>query len=195
MLADPVSYKYRWMILLYEDPNKDFNELASIAKSVLKRVFDIKVENIKLKTVINNVTIQKIAPEMVVRMVTVDHDAEDENPTFKEYLIAAKNKQITERRYKDLPADIAIELLQRRTLLDKKFTFVKRLFFGHKEYRVTQFTEGELNRVLKETVEEIYNSEVEISENDLQFNLYNPKFVIEKLTTVLADYLASINEE
>ena len=23
---NPVSYKYRWMILLYEDPNKDFNE-------------------------------------------------------------------------------------------------------------------------------------------------------------------------
>ncbi|QJD77029.1 hypothetical protein [Spirosoma rhododendri] len=60
--SNPQNYKYQWVVLLYEDPNKDFNEISSTAKSVLKKVFDIKVENIKLKTVINNVTIQKIAP-------------------------------------------------------------------------------------------------------------------------------------
>ena len=110
-------------------------------------------------------------------------------------LIVSKNKHIMERRYKEVPAETAISLLKKRDFLDKKFQYIKRVIFGNKEYRVTQFSSGEINNKLKELVEEIYNSEVEITEKDLQNNLYNSTFVVEKLTPVLQAYLLSINEK
>ena len=86
---DPNNYKYQWVILLYEDPNKDFNEIASTAKAVLNKVLDIKVKNVKLNTVINDITIKEIAPEIIVKMITVDYDSDNESPEFKEYLIVS----------------------------------------------------------------------------------------------------------
>lgn len=193
--SNPQNYKYQWVVLLYEDPNKDFNEISSTAKSALKKVFDIKAENIKLKTVINNVTIKKIAPEMTVRLVVIDHNSDEEPPEFNEYLVDVKNKSITERQYKNLPADKAIDLIKKRPFLDKAFQIFKRIKFGPKEYRVTQFTEGEITRKLKEQVEEIYNSEIEITEKELQNDLYSVNFITDKLKKVLTEYLANVDEK
>ncbi|GAB3721944.1 hypothetical protein [Spirosoma lituiforme] len=183
-----VQYKYYWIILLYEDPNKVFNELASTAKAVLNKVLNIKIENIKLKKVINDITIKKVAPELIIRLVTVDHDVDNEQPELKRYLIEAKNKIVIERRYKNLPAEETISLLENRQDTRKKFQNIKRVIFGNQEYRYTQSSEGELNQRIKETVEEIYNSEIPISEKDLQDNLYNHTFVIDKFKQVLTEY-------
>ncbi len=120
------QYKYYWIVLLYEDPNKVFNELSGTAKAVLNKVLNIKIENIKLKKLINEIITKKVAPELIAKLVTI-HDVDNEQPELKDYLIEAKNKVVIERRYKNLPAKETIALLEIRQDTRKKFQNIKRV--------------------------------------------------------------------
>ena len=85
----------------------------------------------------------------------------------------------------NLPSESSIELISNK---NKIYQAVKSFIFGKKEYRITQAYKEESNR-LSEVVEEIYNAEIIISEDELQNELYDIKFVVNKLKPILSEYL------
>ena len=70
-------------------------------------------------------------------------------------------------------------------------SFQKRIIkfiFRNKEIRLTNEFE-EAKEKIKETVEEIFNSTVPITEEETK-QLFEPEFIIEKMTLVLQEYLS-----
>ncbi|MCU0352044.1 MAG: hypothetical protein MUF43_14650 [Flavobacterium sp.] len=192
---DPNNYRYQWIILLYEDPNKENADIVNTAKLVLKKILKIEVKNIKLSTVIESLKENEATPLVALKFITLDFDPDDEIPKFKYYLVSQKVKTINELVYEDLPSENAIELISPEdNLLKKGFQAIKRFLLGKKEFRVTQTYEEATERI-KEVVEEIYNSDTIITEEDLQKNVYETNFVIDKFKPVLSEYLNNNNEE
>lgn len=191
---DPNNYRYQWIILLYEDPNKENADIVNTAKLVLKRVLRIEVKNIKLSTVIESLKEALITPFVALKFTTLDFDPDDESPKFKQYMVSQKVKTINEMLYEDLPSENAVELISTKSSIKNGFQAVKRFLLGKKEFRITQIFE-EANEKVKELVEEIYNSDSIITEDDLQNNVYETTFVLDKFKPVLSEYLNNKNEE
>lgn len=192
---DPNNYRYQWIILLYEDPNKENADIVATAKIVLKDVLRIDVKNIKLKTVIENLRQAKYANELQIKLVTQEYDVDKGIPHFHEYLVSSKTKTINEYVYTQMPAEAAINLINKENFITKGLQAIKRIFLNNREYKITQTFEEEAEEKIKEIVEEIYNSDISISEDDLQNRLYDTKFVMDKLIPILTDYLKNIEND
>lgn len=187
------SFKYQWVILIYEDPNKDSADLISTAKLALSKVLKIKIRNVKLKSALESIKREEVIPDVIVRLTSTDYDYEADKPLFRTYLVGGQTKIITEQHYKDLPAENAISLINASVLTNVVFRAVKRFIKGKKEIKFTQFSNEETGDSIKQLVEEIYNSEVQITDEELVNEIYNHNFIISKMKPILFEYLSQIN--
>ncbi|MDH4462173.1 MAG: hypothetical protein QE277_12175 [Flectobacillus sp.] len=191
----PEKYRYQWIFLLYEDPNKESSDVIGTAKIVLKDILNIEVKNIKLNTVIEALRDAKVTPLVELKITTLDFDIEDNYPKLKNYITSRKVKTIDESIYENLPSEDAIDLITfGKNFFRKGYQVVKRFILGNKEFKITQ-TYEDANEKIKEVVEEIYNSETTITEDELQNELYETDFVLGKLVPILSQYLNNKDED
>jgi len=184
------TYSSNWAIFVYDDPNKDNGEMIATTRLVLTKVLNIKIKNIKLHSALEKIRKAEVVKDAIVRVTTIDNDMDSGIPIFSTYLIGNRTKVITESFYRDLPAEDAIKLLNVDQVKNLSFNSVKRLILNeNKEIKVTQSSEEEASEKIKETIEEIFNSEVQITEDELQNYVYNPNFVIEKLKPVFHEFI------
>lgn len=193
---NPQTYRSQWVILLYEDPNKENADIAGTAKLVLKKILDIDVKNVKLKTVIEKIKEAQYTPELNIKLTSLEHNVDTGIPEYKIYLFSSRTKTTSEYVYKDLPADGAIDIISKEnSLLKRGMQVIKRVVLGKKEFKITQINESfEAEEMISEKIEEIYNADTPISEKELQEKVYNDDFVMEKLTPILLEYTKNIVE-
>ncbi|GAB4029631.1 hypothetical protein [Spirosoma jeollabukense] len=187
------SFRYQWVILIYEDPNKESSDIISSAKIALSKILKIKIKNIKLKSALEAIEREETIPDVIIRVSSVDYDYESDMPIFRTYLVGSQTRIITESHYKDLPAESAINLISTSALKNVAFRAVKRFIKGKKEIKFTQYSNEEVGDSIKQMVEEIYNSETEITEEDLKNNIYNINFIMNTMQPVLFEYLSQID--
>lgn len=189
---NPTKYKCNWVVLLYEDPNKENIDITTTAKLTLSKIVGIEIKNVKMSSVIESLQQKKEAPELNISFTTTEYNTFEESIAYSEYLVSTKTKTIKEYTYRNVPEQDAKKLLSAKNYVKKGSKVVKRLLFGKHEFKVTQqFVESnkEAQEKLRETIEEIYNEKTQISEKDMKENLYDLEFILGKFETILKNYL------
>jgi len=182
------NYQYQWKILLYEDPTKENSELVSISKLVLEKVFNIKICNIKLDRVLKELQEKKLISELSMQFISLTYDENEVDSYMKEYLVKSSLRKQKYENFKNVPFK-EFEKLIRDT--EYKQDYQKRIvkfLLNKKEVKLTNEFEEAKDKI-KETVEEIFNSNVIIKEDDID-NLFKTDFIIEKMSPVLEEYLS-----
>lgn len=185
------EYQYQWKILLYEDPTKDNKELVSICKIVLEKVFGIKVKNIKLDKLLEQLRNKKILPELSLHFTSHTFDDNEVDSYLRNYVVKSSKTEIKKENFKDVPIDLIEETINDTSYEEHYQKRILKFPFGKKEVKLTNELDEAKNKI-KSTVEEIFNSEVNITEEEVD-KLFELDFIIEKLTPVLQDYMSEMD--
>ena len=66
-----------------------------------------------------------------------------------------------------------------------------KLIIGKKEYRISKELINDASEELKETAEKIFNAVTSITQDELDNKVHNQDFVVEKLSSILTNYLSN----
>ena len=181
-------YRY-FVILVYEDPTKTNQEISKIAKTILKKVCNTPVANIKLPSILNELrTIGKI-PELQMRYSAIYHHENDVDVKYREYLVSGKLKKQKEDHFRNIPVEEMESLISESDNDDDFQKKEAKILVGKKEYKITRELLDEANETVKETAEKVFNASTSISEEQLE-NVHNIHFIIEKLSPILENFLS-----
>ena len=185
---DEEVYQYQWKILLYEDPSKENRELVSICKTVLEKVFEIKVCNIKLDRVLKLLKDKKIISELSMQFNSQTNDENEVETNFKQYLVNSRLKKIKLENFEDIPFESVESLINDTEYENEYQKRVLKFIFKNKEIKITnEYVEAK--EIIKDTVEEIFNSEIKISESEID-SLFKTEYIMEKMSPVIQEYLS-----
>jgi hypothetical protein len=182
------EYQYQWKILLYEDPTKENRELVSICKIVLEKVFEIKICNIKLDRVLKLLKDKKVISELTMQFNSQSNDDNEVETKLREYLVKSNLKKIRFENFKNVPFKEVEKIISDK---DYESEYQKRTIkfsFNKKEIKLTnEFQEAK--ETIKDTVEEIFNSEIIVNESEID-SLFHTEFILEKLSPIIQEYLS-----
>ncbi|WCC46586.1 hypothetical protein [Tenacibaculum finnmarkense] len=182
--------QFKWIIFLYEDPNKNNSEIVNASKMVLKEILDIEIKNIKLNDIISRFKKNKIIPELSLKLSSFEFDENDEDYHFHEYVTESKSSKIKETVYKDIPLDKVKKIIEDTKIF--KF-FSKRslkITNGKQQFKIEQNSIDEVIEKINEVAEESYNFSTEITSNEIENDeIYKTSFIIKKLQPVIENFL------
>ncbi|TXH21289.1 MAG: hypothetical protein E6Q95_04095 [Chitinophagaceae bacterium] len=190
---DRTNYLRYFIVLVYEDPTKNNEEISKIAKAVLNRILNIPVANIKLPTILDELRSIGTIPELQIKYSAVYNHENDVDLKYREYLVSGKLKKQKEDNFKNMPVDKIEELLNEPEEEDYQKKEAK-LTVGKKEYRISKELINEASEALKETAEKVFNASTSITEEELNNQIHNTEFIFSKLTPILENFLSTDNE-
>jgi hypothetical protein len=185
---DRSHYSRYFMVLVYEDPTKDNDQIIKITKAVLNRVLHIPVANIKLPTILEELRAIGNIPELQVKYSAIFNQENDVDLKYREYLVKGKLKKTKEDYFKNMPVD-RIEELLRETDDEGYQKKEARLIVGKKEFKISKELVSEASEALKETAEKVFNASTSITQEELSNDLHKTDFIFSKLLPVLENYL------
>lgn len=182
------TYSCYFLMLAYEDPNKETGTVSKLAKEVAKKVLDFPVQNIKMPLVLQELKRIGIIPELSVKYFSIENSGKNIGEVYKEYVVRTRLKSEDTRDFKNMPFDIVNKLLN-DTEEDgnyiKKETF---LGLGKMEYHITKQLIAEAGEELKETAEKIFNASVAITPKEVEEDIYKTDFILNKMRSVITNY-------
>ena len=187
------NYTRYFLILIYEDPNKDSNELTKISKNVVNKILNIPIQNIKLSTILDEIQSISTVPELQIRYYGINNADNEVDIKYREYSQSCKIKKTKENSFKNMPFQTMQELLEETDNSGEYQRKETKLIIGKKEYRISKEIFNEASETLKETAEKIFNSTISITQEEFE-KIYNTDFIVEKLSAVLTNYLSTEQE-
>ncbi|MDC7225222.1 MAG: hypothetical protein PQJ61_00495 [Spirochaetales bacterium] len=187
---DPEELVYRWLIFLYEDPNKENKEISSIIKLVAKRILDIEIKNVKLNDVLAKIKKMGNIPELRIRLFSVITEDNEVDIMHKEYLSKFKLKKEKDISYRNIPYDDTADLIKNIDYEDFDSSEIK-VSDGNNEIRI----KGHLNNAkekVDQIAEEIFNERIYIEEEEMA-HIYEEDFIVNKIKIVINRFM-KINE-
>lgn len=188
---DSNQYKHQWIILIYEDPHKDTQDIISTVKLVINKILEIPTSNIKLPEILNDLNKIKHIPELSLSFSAISNDENEVDARYRTYLVASKFRKQKEDKFENMPFKSIEELLKDLSYESEYQKRTVKITLGKKEYRITRDAMIEAKGIIQETTEEIFNETIGITESELKEKIYNVDFIIDKLTPVLQNYLSS----
>ncbi len=186
------NFKYEWIILVYEDPNKEASEIISIAKIVLKKILNISIANVKLPDLVEKLNQISIIPELQLKLSSIEYEDSDVDNDLVEYLLQSKVIKQKENVFLNVPFQKVKELINSLRFVEKYRKKRIKIINGKNEITILQEHINEAEDKLKTTIEEIFNQSSIIHQNDIDNDLiYKEDFIVEKLKPVLDNYLVS----
>lgn len=187
------SYTHHYIILIYEDPTKNHDEITKLTKNVLNKILQIPIANVKLPTIMEELRQIKVIPELKVKYSAIYYNDNDVDIKYREYLIDGKFKKEKEDHFKNMPFEKVEELINEKNEDDfqKKET---KVIVGKKEYKISKELMNEAKETLKEAGEKIFNASTSITQEELDVKIHNNEFIISKLTPILENYLSTNND-
>lgn len=202
---------FNWLVLVYEDPNKTGTEIINTAKLVIGKILRLNMFNIKPIDVLNK--LKTIPPVSVFEVkftgITSDDNGVDER--MRQYLYST-NKRIEKKLlFKDLPFDLIEDFVASGFSTDQYQKRETKIISGKNEYRLKKSVDDENDEedeqefandiqrqahearaLFKETAEQVFTDSFTIFEADLE-RVYNREFIVEKLSPIIHNYIASYN--
>lgn len=186
----PDSYTCFFLILAYEDPTKDSGEVSRLAKIIANKILDIPIQNIKLPMIFDELKDIHTIPELQIKYSSISDAENDVDVKYREYLITQKFEKKKEKKFKNIPYETMIQLLNDKTDNEDYQHKDTKITIGRKEYRIKRELVEEAGEELKETAEKIFNALSAISQSELDSKVHTIDFIIEKLSGVLSNYLS-----
>jgi hypothetical protein len=179
------KFTYQFKFFVYDDPTKESYEIISICKLVAKKILDIKIRNLKLDKILQEIKKEKVIESIDIQLSSQTEETDDPDIDLKQYLIKSKVSKTTKNSYKDIPAESFEDLV-----LNKSSNFYRRvikIFKNKRELKITQEKhKGDIDK-LSNIIEEIFNSQYELNQNDLE-QIFNNDFIIKNLNYALTDF-------
>lgn len=183
------TYTCYFLMLVYEDPNKDNGEVCKIAKILANRILEIPIENIKLPMILKELSSLDTIPELEIKYHGIYESENDVDVKYVEYLTKRKSEKKKEYLFKNMPKSVMEQLLK-DDLDSEEFTKKEtKITVGKKEIRISRELVNEASQEIKETAEKIYNASSAIVQSELG-KVFDKDFMIEKLTAVISNYLS-----
>jgi hypothetical protein len=184
------NYTRYFLVLVYEDPNKDSGEIIKISKNVVNKILNVPIQNIKLPTILDELKTISTIPELQVRYFGIKNADNEVDVKYRTYLQSGKIKRTKENAFKNMPFDTLQELLNETDNSGEYQRKETKLIVGKKEYKISKEMINEASDTLKETAEKIFNALTSITQEELE-KIYDTDFIVEKLSAVLENYLSS----
>lgn len=182
------KFKYHWLILIYEDPNKQNLELISNVKLVLRKALNIKIKNIKLPSLLEELKSRKTIPELSLSFTAYENGENEVDADLRPYLVKSRLTRQRKESFENLPLDQTEDLINDDNFNDGYNKKELKLTLGNKEYKISKELKEAQDRI-SSVVEEVFNSKIAIKETELD-KIYNKDFIVEKLTDVVTNYIS-----
>lgn len=182
------TYSCYFLMLAYEDPNKEAGQVSKLAKEIAKQVLDFPVQNIKMPIVLEELKRIGTIPELSVKYFSLENSNANVGEAYREYIVKSQLKSEATRDYKDMPFNVVDKLLNDT---EEDGNYIKKktiLSWGKTEYHITKQLISEAGEELKETAEKIFNASVQITQEELEKKIYNEDFIIDKMRSVISNY-------
>lgn len=184
--------EYKWIVMVYEDPNKENNDIVTSIKLVLKNVLGIVSVNIKLPDFIERLKSIKESVELSMKFISVNYDDNDVDYNIKGYEFETKTTKISESLYKGVPINKINDIVEDKSFLNKFKRRILKITNGKYELKLEQEYLDESETKFKEIAEELFNFTSEISSTDVETNeIYKTEYILNKIQPVLENYLKS----
>lgn len=178
------TFKYQWKFFIYDDPTKETNEIISIAKLVCSKILDVKIRNLKLDSILNEIREQKILDNIEIQLSSHYEDNNENDVSLKDYVISSKISKSRKTKYEKIPSD------KFESLLAEKDNFNRRLIKfiqNNRELRITEERKNDLNK-FSQTIEEIFNTQITIDNSEID-KMFDNDFIVKNLNTVLKEFI------
>lgn len=185
------KYTCYFLMLVYEDPTKDSGEVSRIAKIVSNKVLNVPIQNIKMSMILEELKAIKEVPELSVRYYSLTEAENGVDVKYLSYLDSTKLKKEETRNFKNMPMDTMRDLMSDTSEdgnYQKKETWIR---WGRREYKISKQLIAEAGEELKETAEKIFNATSAITQQELEEKIHDTKFIIEKMSDVISNYISS----
>ncbi len=190
---DIKKLKMNWFCLIYEDPNKENDEIIKCAKIVLRQVLNLSIQNIKHIDVLNELKKAKTLSELSIKLRGVKFDENDVDAKYMEYLVDWRLKKEKEDKFEKIPSELAQEIIEEEYDHNEYQKKEAKFKIGKKEYKITTAQINDAAEQIRNTAEAIFTDSCVVYESELN-KLYNTDFILEKLTPILINYLSSNDE-
>ena len=191
---DPSTKKCYFVVLVYEDPTKDSGSVQKIAKHIMTRVVHQPIKNVKPDVLLQELKKVREIPELKIILTGVSFD-DDGDAVFNNYLVHSKLKQAKESTYQNFPTQHIGDLFDQT---ETEGVFTKRLIqcnIGRNTFKfLSEKKVKDAKEEWEEVAEKIFNMSTYITEKEFQTDIHTPSFVVEKLTGILSNYLASYDD-
>lgn len=185
------KYTCFFLMLVYEDPTKDSGEVSRIAKIVSNKILNVPIQNIKMSMIMEELKAIKEVPELSVRYYSLTEAENGVDVKYASYLDSTKLKKEETRNFKNMPMDTMRDLMSDTSEdgnYQKKETWIR---WGRREYKITKQLIAEAGEELKETAEKIFNATSAVTQQELEEKIHDKKFMIEKMSDVISNYISS----
>lgn len=186
------KHKRHWHIFIYDDPNKDSQEFIRMVKEMIKRVLCLRICNLKAKDFEEELKEYSIINNVTANFQTVEFTNNIYDANFKDYIVAGKIYSKKEFNLAKIPSNKIIDIIND----DGDITIKKKIFnipLGKKEYKVSQTIRKDYQKAKTKyalLIESLFNESISITEDEYNTKLYDEKFVIDKLESVVANYMS-----
>ncbi|MET3035913.1 hypothetical protein ABXT08_07425 [Chryseobacterium sp. NRRL B-14859] len=179
------KFTYQFKFFVYDDPTKESHEIISICKLVSNKILEIKVRNLKLDNILKELKQDELLENVEIQLSSQTEETEDPEIKLKQYLVKSKVSKITKNNYKNIPTERFENLLNH-----SEGNFIKRtlkVIRNKREYKITQEKHKDDFDRLNNTVEEIFNSQYELNQEDLE-KMFDEEFIFKNLKFALTDF-------
>lgn len=185
-------YEYQWLILIYEDPTKENEDIVRTVKLVLKKMLGIEIANIKLDALLKDIARAGGVPELVITLTGIVFEETGNGTKYSEFRTGGTLKKKKVDKFLNIPFKESKEIIEDKTYVEEGFQDkLISLFYGKKVVKIENEYRTDAEEKINQTVEEIFNASTEISKEELK-ELHNPDFIMSKLKPILDNYLSSV---
>jgi hypothetical protein len=189
---DSSKYVRYFIVLIYEDPTKNNEEIVKITKSVLSKIINIPIANIKLPSLLAELRTFGTIPELQMKYSALHNNENDVDVEFIEYRVGGELKQQKKDNFRNMPME-KVEELWNMPLEPGYQKKEANLTVGKKIYRIKRDLAIEADQILRESAEKVYNASTSITQQELT-DVHSIEFIISKLTPILGNYLSTEDE-
>lgn len=169
-----------WLTFIYVDPGKTDTDVINTVKTVLERIFELKIKNIKRKAA--NELLQKSisVPKLTAQYVNI-HNNDEDSLDIGGVKVSATVKEIKNFVFEDVPSEDVEEYVNSK---DDKIPYVSRNIVvslaDKQDLKYIHKKKGEELLTVKDVIEQMYNYETEINISDLD-KMYDSGFIFKKV--------------
>ncbi len=186
------KYRTFWHVFIYDDPYKESNDFIRVVKAVLKDVLKLKTANLKKKEFVDELRTHNLISEMSATFNTIEMVNGPCDAIFGKYVIKRKIQSRTELILKNIPFEDVECLIDD----DTDITINRKIFnipIGKKEIKVSKVLRKNLKigqDKYQLLIESLFNESIEITDEEMTKQLYDPMFVVEKITPIISNYIS-----
>lgn len=178
-----------WHIFVYDDPSKDNYDMSSVARLLMREIVKVPIHNIKPEKLMSELQKYQVISQVQIIMSAVSNDMEGIPKYMTKYSLTSKLKKEKSINLDNMSTEDAINAIHDESFINnfdrRQIRFVtqnRRIFSMIQEYK----------EQLKSTIEDSFNYQIEVNEQDVKNgNIFKTENIKKNVEGVFSNYLST----